>query len=237
MLATVAGLVGMTTWVSQHSTTKTYMLTKFLAPGAKEIAAAYKAAGNPSQVRGFCTNVAGWNAWDLSPGEFSKATDAQWNKCQNEKQYVQAFSAALKTAGFPSQSITDTGRNAVQGLRQEWGNWCNVKGAGFGVRPTTETGEPLSDAFVWIKPGGESDGTSDTSATRYDSYCGKPDGEFSVSSPVCSLLTISQPSSLLLRPASGTRPTLRCFSRMLSRLSKWPWSRRTMHANRPIQFL
>jgi len=46
---------------------------------------------------------------------------------------------------------------------------------GFGVRPTADTGDDLVDAFVWSKPGGESDGTSDSSATRYDSFCGKDD--------------------------------------------------------------
>lgn len=76
---------------------------------------------------------------------------------------------------MPAQAIIDTGRNAVTGLRKEWGDWCNVKGAGFGVRPTSTTGSTVADAFVWVKPGGESDGTSDTSATRYDSYCGKDD--------------------------------------------------------------
>lgn len=78
---------------------------------------------------------------------------------------------------MPGQAIIDTGRNGVTGLRQEWGDWCNVKGAGFGVRPTSSTGDSLVDAFVWGKPGGESDGTSDSSATRYDSFCGKSDGE------------------------------------------------------------
>jgi cellulose 1,4-beta-cellobiosidase len=146
-----------------------------LKPGAKELATVYKNAGSPKQVRGFATNVAGWNSWDLSPGEFSKATDAQWNKCQNEKLYVEAFSPELKSAGMPSQAIVDTGRNAVTGLRKEWGNWCNVNGAGFGVRPTGSTGSSLADAFVWVKPGGESDGTSDTGANRYDSFCGKED--------------------------------------------------------------
>ena len=34
-----------------------------LAPGAKELASAYTAAGSPSQVRGIATNVAGWNQW------------------------------------------------------------------------------------------------------------------------------------------------------------------------------
>ncbi|KAI0389833.1 1, 4-beta cellobiohydrolase [Xylariaceae sp. FL0594] len=146
-----------------------------LKPGAEELAKVYKNAGSPKQVRGFATNIAGWNSWDQSPGEFSSAPDAQYNKCQNEKTYVSTFGAALKTAGFPNHAITDTGRNGVTGLRQEWGNWCNVNGAGFGVRPTSSTGDDLADAFVWGKPGGESDGTSDTSATRYDSFCGKSD--------------------------------------------------------------
>jgi len=146
-----------------------------LKPGAEELAKVYKNAGSPKQVRGFATNIAGWNAWDLSPGEFSKASDAKYNSCQNEKTYVTKFGAALKTAGFPNHAITDTGRNGVTGLREEWGNWCNVNGAGFGVRPTSSTGLDLADAFVWGKPGGESDGTSDESADRYDSFCGKAD--------------------------------------------------------------
>lgn len=135
----------------------------------------YKSAGSPKQVRGVATNVAGWNAYDLSPGEFSKSADAQYNKAQNEKLYVSLFSPELKSAGMPSQAIIDTGRNGVTGLRKEWGHWCNVKGAGFGVRPTGSTGNTLVDAFVWVKPGGESDGTSDSSATRYDSFCGMED--------------------------------------------------------------
>ncbi|KAI0853292.1 glycoside hydrolase family 6 protein [Daldinia vernicosa] len=146
-----------------------------LKPGAEGLAKVYKAAGSPKQVRGYATNIAGWNSWDQEPGEFSDASDAKYNSCQNEKTYVTKFSAALKTAGFPEHAIVDTGRNAVTGLREEWGDWCNVKGAGFGVRPTADTGLELADAFVWGKPGGESDGTSDESATRYDSFCGKPD--------------------------------------------------------------
>lgn len=68
------------------------------------------------------------------------------------------------------------GRNGVQPTSQNaWGDWCNVKGTGFGVRPTTDTGDALADAFVWVKPGGESDGTSDSSATRYDAHCGYSD--------------------------------------------------------------
>ncbi|KAK0615046.1 1, 4-beta cellobiohydrolase [Bombardia bombarda] len=146
-----------------------------LKPGAQELAKAFKAGGSPKQLRGIATNVAGWNSWDKSPGEFSDKSDAKYNKCQNEKTYITTFGAALKTAGMPNHAIVDTGRNAVTGLREEWGNWCNVKGAGFGVRPTSTTGTELADAFVWVKPGGESDGTSDESADRFDSFCGKSD--------------------------------------------------------------
>jgi len=177
MPVTEAGSAGTTTSVRFTSDPNllTHPLTSPTEPGAKELADVYKKAGSPKQVRGISTNVAGWNAWDLSPGEFSKATDAQWNKCQNEKIYIETFGPLLKSAGMPGQAIIDTGRNAVTGLRLEWGDWCNVNGAGFGVRPTSTTGSSLADAFVWIKPGGESDGTSDTSATRYDSFCGHED--------------------------------------------------------------
>ena len=146
-----------------------------LKPGAQELAKAYSSAGKPKQFRGIATNVAGWNSWDASPGEFSSASDAKYNKCQNEKIYIETFGKELKSAGMPNHAIIDTGRNGVQGLREEWGNWCNVRGAGFGVRPTASTGSELADAFVWVKPGGESDGTSDSSAVRYDSFCGKSD--------------------------------------------------------------
>lgn len=84
------------------------------------LASVYKNAGSPKQVRGFSTNVAGWNAWDQSPSEFSTASDAKYNKCQNEKIYVDTFAPLLKPNGMPNNAIVDTGRNAVTGLRAEW---------------------------------------------------------------------------------------------------------------------
>lgn len=51
--------------------------------------------------------------------------------------------------------VIDTSRNG-QGPR---GNrWCNPPGRGLGTPPTTDTGHPLVDAFLWIKTPGESDG-------------------------------------------------------------------------------
>lgn len=72
--------------------------------------------------------------------------------------------------------LINTARNGVQPTSQlAWGDWCNVIGTGFGVRPTTNTGDPLEDAFVWVKPGGECDGTSNTTSPRYDFHCGLAD--------------------------------------------------------------
>jgi hypothetical protein len=187
------------------------------APGAKGIADIWKAAGSPAQVRGIATNVAGWNAWTKTPGEFENTPDGQYNKAQDEKRYINLIGAQLAANGMPNHAIIDTGRNAVQGLRLEWGDWCNVKGAGFGVRPTSNTGDALADAFVWVKPGGESDGVSDSSAPRYDSFCGKSDGMIILPFLPPWKISLMNPVQLLAhlhKLDNGTRPTLRLWLRM-----------------------
>jgi endoglucanase len=52
--------------------------------------------------------------------------------------------------------IIDTSRNGVQTNSKEW---CNPRGRALGLAPTTNTGHPLVDAFLWVKAPGESDGT------------------------------------------------------------------------------
>ena len=60
----------------------------------------------------------------------------------------------------------------IQGLAA--GAWCNPPGTGLGLRPTTETGVDLLDAYLWIKTVGESDGSCDiaggTRAWDYERY-------------------------------------------------------------------
>ncbi|MDB4917093.1 MAG: Glucanase [Gemmatimonadetes bacterium] len=51
--------------------------------------------------------------------------------------------------------IVDTSRNGLGSMS----DWCNPRGQALGVSPTTNTGNPLVDAFLWIKQPGESDGT------------------------------------------------------------------------------
>ncbi|KAL4930165.1 putative cellobiohydrolase [Aspergillus undulatus] len=140
-----------------------------IGPAAQLFAGVYQDAGSPAALRGLATNVANYNAWSI---DTCPSYTAQNNVC-DEQGYINNFAPQLADAGWDAHFIVDTGRNGKQPTGQiEWGDWCNSKGTGFGVRPTTDTGNELVDAFVWVKPGGESDGTSDTSAERYDAHCG-----------------------------------------------------------------
>ncbi|KAI0345296.1 cellobiohydrolase II [Trametopsis cervina] len=142
-----------------------------LSPAAQLFAQVYSKAGKSPFIKGLATNVANYNA--LSAASPDPIT--QGNPNYDEIHYINALSPALNSAGFPATFIVDQGRSGQQNLRQQWGDWCNIKNAGFGTRPTTNTGSPLIDSIVWIKPGGECDGTSNSSSPRYDSTCSLSD--------------------------------------------------------------
>ncbi|KAF4964961.1 hypothetical protein F66182_18044, partial [Fusarium sp. NRRL 66182] len=144
-----------------------------LSPAAQLFATVYKNASAPASLRGLATNVANYNAWSISSPPSYTSGDANYD----EQLYVNALSPLLTSNGWPNAHfIMDTSRNGVQPTKQQaWGDWCNVIGTGFGVPFTTNTGDPLEDAFVWVKPGGEADGTSNSSAPRYDYHCGYSD--------------------------------------------------------------
>ncbi|KAG8894476.1 hypothetical protein FRB99_001227 [Tulasnella sp. 403] len=143
-----------------------------LGPAAQMFAQVYNSA-LPNRVRGLATNVANYNA--LSAATPDPVTVNNPNT--DELKYINALAPQLQSQGFPAYFIVDQGRSGQQGIRDDWGNWCNIAGAGFGMRPTTNTGSSYIDAIVWVKPGGECDGTSDPSAPRYDSTCGLPDAK------------------------------------------------------------
>ncbi|MGW8884468.1 glycoside hydrolase family 6 protein [Streptomyces sp. NPDC055749] len=107
-----------------------------------------------------------------------------WNRYTDELSFAQAFRAKLVSIGFNSGigMLIDTSRNGWGGTarpagpgattsvdtyvnggrydrRIHMGNWCNQSGAGLGERPTSAP-EPGIDAYVWVKPPGESDGSS-----------------------------------------------------------------------------
>nr|AAL01211.1 cellobiohydrolase II-like cellulase CelH [Orpinomyces sp. PC-2] len=130
-------------------------------------------SGSPGKVRGFTDNVANYTPWE--DPTLSRGPDTEWNPCPDEKRYLEAMHKDFKAAGISSvYFVSDTSRNGHKTDRKHPGEWCNQTGVGIGARPQAN---PISsmdylDAFYWIKPLGESDGTSDTSAARYDGYCG-----------------------------------------------------------------
>ncbi|MER6827986.1 glycoside hydrolase family 6 protein [Streptosporangium sp. NPDC000563] len=107
-----------------------------------------------------------------------------WNYYVDELSFAQAFRNTLIQKGFKSNigMLIDTSRNGWGGSarpaapststnvdtfvnqsrvdrRVHAGNWCNQNGAGLGERPQASPAAGL-DAYVWVKPPGESDGSS-----------------------------------------------------------------------------
>ena len=107
-----------------------------------------------------------------------------WNRYTDEQSFAQAFRTKLVSVGFNSDigMLIDTSRNGWGGAnrptgpgakttvdtyvdggrydrRIHLGNWCNQAGAGLGERPKAAPAAGI-DAYVWMKPPGESDGSS-----------------------------------------------------------------------------
>ncbi|MEU7723474.1 glycoside hydrolase family 6 protein [Streptomyces tibetensis] len=107
-----------------------------------------------------------------------------WNQYADEQSFAQALRDKLVAAGFDPGlgMLIDTSRNGWGGTarpagpgpmtsvddyvnggridrRIHAGNWCNQSGAGIGERPTAAPAAGI-DAYVWVKPPGESDGSS-----------------------------------------------------------------------------
>jgi len=107
-----------------------------------------------------------------------------WNQYVDELTFAQAFRTKLVSEGFNSNigMLIDTSRNGWGGpnrptkaststnidtfinesridRRIHAGNWCNQSGAGLGERPKAAPAAGI-DAYVWVKPPGESDGSS-----------------------------------------------------------------------------
>jgi cellulose 1,4-beta-cellobiosidase len=152
-------------------------------------AQAAQASGSTfANVHGFITNTANYSA-TVEPyltlteaNRLSKWID--YNRYVDEQSFAQAFRTKLVSVGFASNigMLIDTSRNGwggsarptaavttgtvdeqVNGSRIDrrihLGNWCNQSGAGLGERPRAAPATGI-DAYVWIKPPGESDGSS-----------------------------------------------------------------------------
>ncbi|MCA2180220.1 glycoside hydrolase family 6 protein [Nonomuraea glycinis] len=122
-----------------------------------------------------------------------------WNFYVDEQTFAAALRTALIAKGFRQGlgMLVDTSRNGWGGSarpsgpsgstnlntfvddsrvdrRIHAGNWCNQSGAGIGARPQAAPASGF-DAYVWIKPPGESDGSSreidNDQGKRFDRMC------------------------------------------------------------------
>jgi cellulose 1,4-beta-cellobiosidase len=150
-------------------------------------------------LRGFTTNVAnyeplgvqcpqvGWCLNNMHQGDPCCADpcrlETQWNPANNELNFAMELQNAFMQSvpGFTPTFVIDTGRNGVVDMRENCANWCNIRGAGAGLIPTTNTANTtLIDAYFWLKPPGESDGCTQTlpdgsQCPRFDQSCASVD--------------------------------------------------------------
>jgi len=105
----------------------------------------------------------------------------QYNPANNEMNYVQEMAAAFSQAtGWTPYFVTDSGRDGIPNERADCANWCNIRGAGIGKTPRTNTGLSFIDAYYWLKTPGESDGCTQIlpngkQCVRYDASCDSVD--------------------------------------------------------------
>jgi cellulose 1,4-beta-cellobiosidase len=124
------------------------------------------------------------NNGSVNGQEIRQSKFYDWNPWVDETGFAGAMRDSLISNGLPSTigMLIDTSRNGWGGAgrpaaaststdlntfvneskidkRVHRGNWCNQSGAGIGERPRANPGPGL-DAYVWVKPPGESDGSS-----------------------------------------------------------------------------
>jgi endoglucanase len=121
----------------------------------------FSSCGNQYWSRGPAND---WTGVALDPTKIwsDTATDPTANTAGINSRYASILSDVQPTKTF----LIDTSRNGQgpwtpTGEQASWPDpqtWCNPPDRGLGRRPSTNTGSPLADAYVWIKVPGESDG-------------------------------------------------------------------------------
>lgn len=133
----------------------------------------------------------------IGSSPLKSCTFFSWNPAFDEKRFTESLYKNLTKAGFSPNIhfLIDTSRNGWGGRnrpagpsnkannlnefvdharidrRIDRGNWCNQSGAGLGERPTLSPfgkDHPVA-ALIWVKPPGESDGSSDATQSGADS--------------------------------------------------------------------
>ncbi|HYZ92554.1 MAG TPA: glycoside hydrolase family 6 protein [Actinomycetota bacterium] len=108
---------------------------------------------------------AGHSAW-LTPSEAARRLNmANVSQANGFSLNVSNFRTTSESVNYGNQVsaqtggkhfIVDTSRNGLGPTSDN--QWCNPPGRALGDRPTLTTGQPLADAYLWVKRPGESDG-------------------------------------------------------------------------------
>jgi endoglucanase len=116
----------------------------------------YLDAGNPTWVTEPARMTAALRRAGIDRASGFSLNVANFETTADNVAYGSRLSALLGGAHF----VVDTSRNGNGPAAKGGGDrhWCNPPGRALGEAPTTRTGVPLADAYLWIKRPGESDG-------------------------------------------------------------------------------
>jgi endoglucanase len=90
-------------------------------------------------------------------GVFTNVSNFEWTN--DELYYGQQILTDIGDASL--HLVIDTSRNGIGPDN----TWCDPSGRALGLTPTANTGYSYVDAFLWVKPPGESDGCADKAGT------------------------------------------------------------------------
>ncbi|GID96757.1 glycoside hydrolase family 6 protein [Amorphoplanes digitatis] len=122
----------------------------------------YLDAGNPTWITQPARLVAALRKSGLDRAYGFSLNVANFETTADNITYGSRLSTLLRGAHF----VVDTSRNGNGPAQKGAGDrhWCNPPGRALGEEPTTRTGVPLADAFLWVKRPGESDGACGSGA-------------------------------------------------------------------------
>jgi len=135
--------------------------------------------------------------------------------------YDQAFAdtGLVRDRANQKHAVLDTSRNGQgpwtppAGKYSDPEDWCNPPNRGLGRTPSTDTGNPVIDAYLWIKVPGESDGQC------YRGTGGPLDPERNMQDPAAGQWFAEQAAELI---AFAEEPVARPTCEVRVRVNSWP---------------
>ncbi|WP_346092316.1 glycoside hydrolase family 6 protein [Streptomyces olivaceiscleroticus] len=128
---------------------------------ARPGASVYVDAGNASWIKDIDALARYLSSAGVKRADGFALNVSNFQTTKVSEEYGDKLSRALGGAHY----VIDTSRNGNgpppdgQDQGSDTESWCNPPDRALGTPPTTHTGHPLVDAYLWVKRPGESDGT------------------------------------------------------------------------------